>query len=184
MSPKSSPKAAPKEAPKSKKPAPRPAPSGKEIEEASKKAIQMIKDGLTANPEAQAKGYPYIPTEWPMEMKPILGAYRKFVESCSCFRIVQGDQPAKYTVQVTSGKDTSEAIIPPWELELQKAWMKYLQCTPKKSRSPEEFIGKAKAVTSATGMPKAAEGKKKEGGGQKRKVDKVEDAPSAQNKKA
>mmetsp|Transcript_101822 Transcript_101822/g.255259 ORF Transcript_101822/g.255259 Transcript_101822/m.255259 type:complete len:252 (-) Transcript_101822:131-886(-) len=168
-SPKLSPKASPAAGPKAKegKAAPRPPPTEAEKAVATKKAVELIKKGLQENPTAQDNGHPYIPKEWSTEMKPILGGYRKFLEKSSEFIVVQGDNPAKFTVQPSDGKGAAGS--PRWEAAIRGAWQKFLQDVPKEDRDPEDFLEMAKKCAGGLKAPAGAEVKDKKAGGKKRK---------------
>lgn len=191
-SPQVSPKLAPAEPepetradfiPKPGKPAPRPPADENEQAAATRKAIQMIEKGLKDNPNAQDNGHPWIPKEWPLEMKPILGPYRKFLDKCDHFRVVQGDNPAKFTVHVASSKakelkDAVKSEAAKWESALRVAWLKYMQDTPKDKRDPEVFVEFAKMVTEEVEKSRTSKDLKKKGKGKKRKLDLKADSSS------
>merc|ERR1719379_2122285 len=108
----------------------------------------MIERGLEENPTAQDEGQPFIPKDW-AAMKPLLGPYKKFVERCPRFRVVQGDLPAKFTVHLAEGGAGAATGRPDWERGLQKAWMSYCRAVPREKRSAEEF---ARAATAAAAV--------------------------------
>merc|ERR1712060_605628 len=161
VSPKTSPKTEPAQAPKGKA-EPCPPPTEAEIAEATPKAVELIIKGLKENPKAQDNGLPYIPDKWALEMKPILGPYKKFVESRPELRLVPGANPAKYTVQLSSDTKAklSNGEKPVWELDLQKAWLSYCRATPKGERNPDEFAETAKNVAKPGLISADGKGKK------------------------
>ncbi|CAE7451449.1 unnamed protein product [Symbiodinium natans] len=158
--------------PKQGRAAPRPPPTEAEREEAMKKAILLIKEGIAT--KDQSKGAPFILENWHQEWKPVLGPYRKFVESCACFRIVQGSAPAHYSIQVVDGAEDGHKAF--WLVNLEKAWQAY--CRLKKDkRSVDEFLNAAKEVVRKE-VPVAAEEPDTEKG-KKRK----DEAPKAKSSK-
>ncbi|CAE7317455.1 unnamed protein product, partial [Symbiodinium necroappetens] len=104
-------------------------------------AISLIKAALAKNPEEQQRGAPYIIDNWHQDWKPILGPYRKFVESCACFRVEQGANSANYTIHVVEGAD--DGPRPFWIANLNKAWQAY-SLLKKEKASVEEFLAEAK----------------------------------------
>merc|ERR1712129_254393 len=109
--------------------------------------IEVITKGLKENPEVQKDGMPYFPKEWSKEFKPVLGAYRKFVERCSAFIVKAGDIPTWVTVH--SQNDKSAANNPgkqEWELKLAKTWGTYMHNVKKDDRKPEEFVEYARQL--------------------------------------
>mmetsp|Transcript_82960 Transcript_82960/g.232498 ORF Transcript_82960/g.232498 Transcript_82960/m.232498 type:complete len:239 (+) Transcript_82960:82-798(+) len=152
-SPKASPALAPKAAPaaggaksagaeaaakaKSQKDGPPPIPPLEVREAATTRAIAMIKRGLEKE-GAQETGHPYIPGNWSKEFKPVLGPYRKFVQTCGHFKIVDGDIPSNYTIHPVKGEPVT--IVAGWETQLRTAWETYVTDTPEKSRSTKEFL--------------------------------------------
>ncbi|CAJ1348857.1 unnamed protein product [Effrenium voratum] len=181
-------KGTPPNPPKQGKAEPRPPPTEKERAEATKKAIALIKEGLLTNPKEQEKGNPYIPDGWAKEWKPLLGSYRKFVETCSCFRIEQGMQPAMYTIHLVDGAtDTQKAF---WEISLEKAWQLFSKNHEARRMSREalgtaslchldstKFVAAAKAMTQ---KPVPAE----KPAGEKRKAEAEAKTPSKKKAKA
>merc|ERR1712194_591399 len=120
------------------------------VAEAGKRAIALIKTGLKDKPEVQEfAGMPFILKEWPTDFKKILGPYRKFVEKCGEFVVVQGDLPNKFTIQV-KGEEASPAAVTGavahWEASLAKAWQIYLHRTARDKRRPAEFVEGAKKI--------------------------------------
>ncbi|CAE8654002.1 unnamed protein product [Polarella glacialis] len=186
LSPKTSPMLSPKASPKAS-PAAAPAgggnrqATGEERQAAMKKAIEVIEAGLKSESAAQAKGDPFIPKGWRADFKQVLGPYRKFVDSCSHFRVEQGDTASKYTIHLASDGGGADKL-PKWEEELQKAWQTYLKMTDKTKREPDEFVAKAKSVVAKTGSKEAKEKKVEEK--KKRKEDGKETAPKKKAKTA
>eukprot|EP00933_Yihiella_yeosuensis_P032016 TRINITY_DN25601_c0_g1_i1.p1 TRINITY_DN25601_c0_g1~~TRINITY_DN25601_c0_g1_i1.p1 ORF type:complete len:232 (+),score=69.45 TRINITY_DN25601_c0_g1_i1:82-696(+) len=165
-SPKSSPKTSPKIAPnKPGKAAPRGRPSEAEKKEMTTKAVALITATLKSKEakEVQEKGHPMIPKEWPLEYKPVLGGYRKFVESCSAFTVASGDQPAKYTVHLAEGGGPVK-VATKYQEFLQKAWQSFCTSREKGNRDVKEFLALAEAAATSTGTGgnKQAEKRKKD----------------------
>lgn len=132
--------------------------------EATKRAIEVIKKGLTEDPACQKKGFPFLPTQWVTEFKDILGPYMKFVERCRDFVVVHGDRPGRYTVHL-QGDDLDLPDMPEaerlkpkkdWELKLRNSWQVYLQSTPKAERKPEEFVEMARKLSDVVNLGKDA----------------------------
>merc|ERR1712085_135101 len=120
------------------------------VAEAGKRAIALIKAGLKDKPEVQEfAGMPFILKEWPTDFKKVLGPYRKFVEKCGEFVVVQGDLPNKFTIQV-KGEEASPAAVTGavahWEASLAKAWQIYLHRTARDKRRPADFVEGAKKI--------------------------------------
>mmetsp|Transcript_82862 Transcript_82862/g.238090 ORF Transcript_82862/g.238090 Transcript_82862/m.238090 type:complete len:300 (-) Transcript_82862:236-1135(-) len=148
-SPKVAPKAAPKAPPKPEataapKAAPKPEVSAEKRKAIEEKAINVIKEGIEKDKLQKEQGLPFMPQEWPTEFKPILGAYRKFVESCGHFDVVQGEHSAKYTIQVRDAAAIGKPQVR-FEMDLRKAWEEYCKESPKADNS--EFIRLSWAVT-------------------------------------
>eukprot|EP00913_Durusdinium_trenchii_P033005 g30898.t1 len=64
----------------------------------------------------------WIPRDWTMNFKPILGPYRKFVDSCACFRTVSSTNQANWTIELVEGG--AEATKAVWEVLLGQAYQK------------------------------------------------------------
>mmetsp|Transcript_20672 Transcript_20672/g.30482 ORF Transcript_20672/g.30482 Transcript_20672/m.30482 type:complete len:235 (-) Transcript_20672:105-809(-) len=110
------------------------------------KAIEVIKRGL-ATSQIQVSGDAYIPEVWASKFKPLLGPYRRFVETCGAFKVVQGEIPCKFTVhRMDERLPTSKLVTGArWEVKLRAAWQKYLE-EHKESRAPKEFVDFVKQV--------------------------------------
>lgn len=144
-------------------PSSRSPPTEAEIKEATQKAIAMVELGIKKNRGVQESGHRWIPLCWAKEMKPVLGPYKKFVETCPHFRVEPGDTPEKYTVHLRNGDASSSA--PAWKLDIQRAWENYCLATPKEERNVADFVEMASAVAKKelAGSESAAAAPKKRG---------------------
>ena len=141
-----------KNQPKPGKPAPRPPPSAEEKQKARAEAIRIIKAALKKDPKVQDKGIAFIPDTWSTKFKPVLGAYRKFVESNECFQ-VQPTTPSNFIIKVVEG--APEAAKADWVILLRKAYARFEE----KNEDASKFLEKAKAISNE---PKAEKRKAEE----------------------
>lgn len=115
----------------------------------AERAIGLVKDLLERYPKRQEDGFPFTLKEWPMEFKPTLGPYKKFLEKCGHFVIVPGSIPSMFTIVLklpdSEGKLQSG---PEWKSWMAKCWLMYVRHTPKEDRSPAEFLKEARHVSS------------------------------------
>eukprot|EP00438_Fugacium_kawagutii_P011787 Skav222961 [mRNA] locus=scaffold1489:764463:770986:- [translate_table: standard] len=146
------------------KAAPRPPPTPEEKQKATTEVIRIIKEGLKREPEVQAKGICWIPKEWSTKWKPILGPYRKFVESCACFQVTPSSTPSNFTIEVVKG--AADGPKADWEVFLSKAASLFSQTDKDKS----EFTQLAQALANSSK-------------GEKRKAEAEPAAKSAAKKK-
>eukprot|EP00927_Polykrikos_kofoidii_P075795 TRINITY_DN72250_c0_g1_i1.p1 TRINITY_DN72250_c0_g1~~TRINITY_DN72250_c0_g1_i1.p1 ORF type:complete len:213 (-),score=37.64 TRINITY_DN72250_c0_g1_i1:116-706(-) len=139
------------------------------------KAIDVIVQGLKKGRGGQETGHRWMPLNWHTEFKPVLGPYKKFVQSCDLiFRVEHGDNPERYTVHL---RNPAKADSTGWELELERAWQTYCSVTPTEERSSSVFVERAKQIADS----KVADEHSGEGSAltTKRKVDGVPSAATS-----
>eukprot|EP00927_Polykrikos_kofoidii_P055905 TRINITY_DN5008_c0_g2_i1.p1 TRINITY_DN5008_c0_g2~~TRINITY_DN5008_c0_g2_i1.p1 ORF type:complete len:192 (-),score=47.72 TRINITY_DN5008_c0_g2_i1:63-638(-) len=119
-----------------------------EKEKLAKEAVADILRGISKR-DVRKSGRTYIPADWALKYKRVLGSYKMFVSSQKdTFAL---DMNEKGTFFIKKVGDTSTPAPAPvakvdldkasttWQKELEKAWETYCSATPKKGRSFELF---------------------------------------------
>lgn len=210
--PKSSPKVEPAEAPaegkkkkknKDEKPKQEAKDGGADPEEKARLTKEAIKEILAgiSQPDAQKNAVTFLPPDWSTKYKPVLGGYKKFVQSQPEKLVVMEGNGGNFVIR-KAGDTTAcpdvvhkKGPVGDWKKELTRAWNTYCTSTPKHERSIDAFVAalpmgvrKTKPENSndrtKPKSPKAAPADAPaEGGGKKKKKGNAEAAPESNKRK-
>eukprot|EP00927_Polykrikos_kofoidii_P038070 TRINITY_DN32342_c0_g1_i1.p2 TRINITY_DN32342_c0_g1~~TRINITY_DN32342_c0_g1_i1.p2 ORF type:complete len:277 (-),score=49.59 TRINITY_DN32342_c0_g1_i1:104-934(-) len=107
-----------------------------------KEAVADIVTGISC-PDAQKNGQPFIPENWSMKYRNVLGKYKSFLaEQKDTFSIVWGENGSFIVNKASDTSASSFKRVKPrehWVLILKKAWDAYCSVTPKHRQSTENF---------------------------------------------
>eukprot|EP00927_Polykrikos_kofoidii_P055904 TRINITY_DN5008_c0_g1_i1.p1 TRINITY_DN5008_c0_g1~~TRINITY_DN5008_c0_g1_i1.p1 ORF type:complete len:187 (-),score=46.20 TRINITY_DN5008_c0_g1_i1:176-736(-) len=117
-----------------------------EKEKLAKEAVVHILRGIS-KPDVRRSGRTYIPADWALKYKRVLGSYKKFVSSQKDTFALEMNEKGTFFVKKVGDTSTSAPVakvgldkdIAAWQKELEKAWETYCSATPKKRRSFELF---------------------------------------------
>mmetsp|Transcript_102109 Transcript_102109/g.288365 ORF Transcript_102109/g.288365 Transcript_102109/m.288365 type:complete len:240 (+) Transcript_102109:105-824(+) len=123
-----------------------PAVPPEEKKKLANEAVDEILQGISL-PDAQAAGQAFIPATWHIKYKPVLGGYKKFVQSQTDKLNVVNGTNGNFVVR-KAGDTTAAPPTQPgckrvigsdWRKDLERAWNTYCSVTPKHERNVDVF---------------------------------------------